>query len=248
MIEIMVDSIAMDLKALGISDDDPEAMLKLKKITGFESMYGWNKRCWARAANVFPAIHPQVFVFFLHSKIEKVYTIMVGLFARLNPDWKHPEMVGAQLYETKQKLQLPSENTIRHVDAQPWILLEKENQGAIVPNYIQGWIPLQDIEGALQIKLASGFHKTWRERCRQVPIQLRPQMGSKATDVFQYIKELELELVDITNDVKPGDLVIFHTMTPHSFTQLKSGIRRDTYVQYDWFLDGEFQGNNSSER
>jgi hypothetical protein len=32
----------------------------------------------------------------------------VALFARMNPEWKDPEMVGAQLYECKQIFVLPA--------------------------------------------------------------------------------------------------------------------------------------------
>jgi hypothetical protein len=57
----------------------------------------------------------------------------------MNPEWKDPEMVGAQLYECKQKFVLPARNTFEHVDANPFLLLQQELETSkITPNYIQG--------------------------------------------------------------------------------------------------------------
>lgn len=52
-------------------------------------------------------------------------------------------------------------------------------------------------------------------------------------------------MVDITSQITPGDLVVWHALVPHRFTQFLKGCRRDTYVNYAWFNENQFSGNNS---
>jgi hypothetical protein len=158
-------------------------------------------------------------------------------------------MVGAQLYECKQRFSQNNIDSFSHVDAQPFLLLKEELQnGTTVPNYIQGWIPLQDVKKAVKVELGVGFHKVWRTKCKEIPTENWPNGGHKALNILKYVPELNSMMIDITDEVNCGDLVVFHTMIPHRFTQLNEGIRRDTYVNYDWYLDGQFQGNNTLER
>ncbi len=93
---------------------------------------------------------------------------------------------------------------------------------------------MQDVIGAVEVKLAVGFHKVWREECNKLEKNLWPtKLGSKAVDVYAALPNKPL-MKDITNEVATGDLVIFHTMVPHRFSQKYLGIRRYTYVNYDW--------------
>jgi hypothetical protein len=71
--------------------------------------------------------------------------------------------------------------------------------------------------------------------------------GHRALDLNQTLSQ-KCNMKNITDEVETGDLVIFHTMIPHKFTQKCSGIRRDTYVNYDWYLNGQFQGTNTTTR
>jgi hypothetical protein len=107
---------------------------------------------------------------------------------------------------------------------------------------------LQDVGPAVSVELGIGFHNRWREECRKLPESKWPVNGGhKALDIWNALED-KPPMVNITDQVQQGDLVIFHTMIPHKFSQMKDGIRRDTYVSYDWYLDGQFQGNNSTER
>jgi hypothetical protein len=52
---------------------------------------------------------------------------------------------------------------------------------------------------------------------------------------------------DVTDEIEPGDLVVWHSLIPHEFTQPKDGCRRDTYVNYAWYDNNTFLGHNSME-
>jgi len=64
-------------------------------------------------------------------------------------------------------------------------------------------------------------------------------------DVLQQIPALQQRMKDITGEIEPGDLVVWHCLIPHEFTQPKDGCRRDTYVNYAWFDGDTFLGHNS---
>jgi len=175
-----------------------------------------------------------------------IYRIMVSLFARLNPEWSSPEKVGAQLYECKEKFPSNQSNSFSHVDAHPFNLFKELENGKIVPEIIQAWIPLQTTSSdTIKVEFGAGCHLTWKSDCCSIEKDEWPSGITKACNVLKYIPTLKPRMVDVTSEVKPGDLVVWHSLVPHQFTQFKEGCRRDTYVNYAWFNGDEFCGNNS---
>jgi hypothetical protein len=195
-LQFLIESIKLDSTLLGITEDSEEAWNILNTVVGLDSSFGWNKRTWAREAAIFPAEHPHI------------YRILVSSFARFNPTWKNPYKVGIQLYECKVfsiciiltlKEKFPSDKitSFVHVDAQPFNLLRKLDETKdipeekVVPNFIQSWLPLQSIKGAVEVHFGVGCHKTWKEDYRSIPKEQWPTVGDKALDVLKQLPTLK---------------------------------------------------------
>ncbi len=57
-VNVMRNSIELECLLVGESVTEQSA---LQNISGLNSSFGWNKHCWARAANILPSIHPKVY-------------------------------------------------------------------------------------------------------------------------------------------------------------------------------------------